>query len=66
MLDAPNDACSLYPEQSGCENIEIDHPAQELHLPGRGCVTESGFSGWRISAEEMKVSTSCKEHRSLT
>ena len=46
--------CSLATE-SGCEDIEIDEPPNELHLPGAGCIHGGGYSGFRIAAEEMKV-----------
>lgn len=42
--------------QSGCENVDLDSPAEGTHLSGPGCCGEGGYSGHRISVAEMKVS----------
>lgn len=52
--DVATTLCTLYPEQSGCEN-DFDGDPDGLHLPGRWCTYDGGFNVWKISAEEMKV-----------
>lgn len=50
--------CSTMPKQSGCENVPVEgegpHP-EEVHIAGPGCVFTGGYSGYRITPEEMKV-----------
>lgn len=57
--DAIGSRCSVLKEQSGCENVEKDEDEDgddSVHFPGRGCTFTGGYNGWKISAEEMKVS----------
>lgn len=42
-----------------CENISVDG-GQDVHVAGPGCTYEGGYSGHRISVEEMKV---CQNHQ---
>ncbi len=43
-------------EQSGCEDVKNDGPGNDfVHFPRRRCTCNSGYNGWRISAEEMNV-----------
>lgn len=41
----------------GCSSVARDQgdETEEEHLAGSNCVSEQGYSGWRISVEDMKV-----------
>lgn len=53
--DPMESRCTVFAEDSGCENIPHDR-AEWMHLAGPGCTFDGGYNGWRIKAEEMKVS----------
>lgn len=53
--EATETRCTTFPEQSGCENVPHETETTEsMHFPGRGCVFDGGYNGWKIGAEEMK------------
>lgn len=51
--DATESRCTTFSEQTGCENVPHER-ADWLHFPGRGCVFDGGYNGWKIGADEMK------------
>ncbi|KAM3075412.1 hypothetical protein ACMFMG_007150 [Clarireedia jacksonii] len=57
MGDETSTLCASRPEESGCKNVSVEgdgiHPDQ-VHIAGPGCVFTGGYSGHRITAEEMK------------
>ncbi|KAG4432804.1 hypothetical protein IFR05_011715 [Cadophora sp. M221] len=57
---ATSSLCSLYPSESGCENIPVAAPpdghaeSRFQHLAGPGCTFLGGYSGNRIAEGEMR------------
>ncbi|PQE07219.1 F-box-like domain-containing protein [Rutstroemia sp. NJR-2017a BVV2] len=57
MEDPASVLCSNMPEQSGCENVPVEGGGafpEEEHIAGPGCVYTGGYSGYRITPEDMK------------
>jgi hypothetical protein len=56
--DSELSQCTVFPGQSGCEHVkdgdELWSPWE--HFPGRHCTFTGGYNGWKIGADEMKVS----------
>ncbi|KAH7342686.1 hypothetical protein BKA65DRAFT_401885 [Rhexocercosporidium sp. MPI-PUGE-AT-0058] len=57
---AATSLCSLYPSESGCENVVVATPpnlhaeSRYQHLAGPGCTFEGGYNGNRIGEREMR------------
>lgn len=69
MGDPGSVLCSNMPEQSGCENVPVEGGGafpEEEHIAGLGCVYTGGYSGYRITPEDMKVRSSHACTRSFT
>ncbi|PQE32796.1 F-box-like domain-containing protein [Rutstroemia sp. NJR-2017a WRK4] len=57
MGDPAGVLCSNMPEQSGCKNVPVEGGGafpEEEHIAGPGCVYTGGYSGYRITPEDMK------------
>ncbi|KAL5328942.1 hypothetical protein ACEPPN_002451 [Leptodophora sp. 'Broadleaf-Isolate-01'] len=57
---ATSSLCSIYPSESGCENIPVAAPpdghaeSRFQHLAGPGCTFLGGYNGRRIAEGEMR------------
>ena len=43
-------------ECSDCQDIPREGATEKEHIAGPNCKLNKGYSGWRIGAEEMRVS----------